>query len=73
MIGEDAGIAGHHHVVRKILPPENFGGIEKGEIKTAQFATSLSGAINTARLQVVVLVEHVSSLGREVLQTTLAE
>jgi hypothetical protein len=76
MIAEDLGRAGHHHVVRKILLPENFSGIAAGERKSAHFTTSLPSAVNTGRIQVVVMVEQTTGsggLGREILQTTLAE
>jgi hypothetical protein len=73
IVWEDLGTAGHHHVARKIFPPENFNSIEAGARKTAQFAASLSGVTTPERLQVAVLIEQASSLGREVLQATLAE
>lgn len=73
MIAEDLGAAGHHHVVRKILLPENFSGIAAGERKSVHFTASLPNAVNTGRIQVVVLVEHTTGIDREVLQTTLAE
>jgi hypothetical protein len=73
MIAEDLGAAGHHHVVRKILLPENFSGIAAGERKSAHFSTSLPSAVNTGRIQVLVMVEQTTGLGREILQTTLAE
>ncbi len=73
LIAEDLGTAGHHHVVRKILLPENFSGIAAGERKSAHFTASLPSAVNTGRIQVVAMVEQTTALGRELLQTTLAE
>jgi hypothetical protein len=73
MIAEDLGTAGHHHVVRKILLPENFSSIAAGEKKSVHFTTSLPSAVNTGRIQVVALVEQTTALGRELLQTMLAE
>lgn len=73
MIIEDLGSAGHHHVVRKVLLPESFSGIAAGERKSAQLTASLPPAVHTGRIQVVVMAEHATSLGREILQTTLAE
>ena len=73
MIAEDLGAAGHHHVVRKILLPENFSGITASERKPVHFTTSLPSAVNTGRIQVIVMAEHTTDLGREILQTTLAE
>jgi hypothetical protein len=73
MIAEDLGAAGHHHVVRKVLLPENFSGIAAGERKSVHFTASLPSAVNTGRIQAVVMVEQTTALGRELLQTTLAE
>ncbi len=73
MIAEDLGAAERHHVARKILLPESFSGIAAGETKSAHFATSLPSAVNTGRIQVVVMAERTTALGRELLQTTLAE
>jgi hypothetical protein len=70
---EDLGTAGHHHVVRKILSPENFSGIAAGEKKSARFEGSLTGVSNAGQVQVVVIVEQVTARGREVLQAVLAE
>ncbi|MGH7597670.1 MAG: hypothetical protein ACREOI_15065 [bacterium] len=73
IIAEDLGVAEHHHVVRKILLPENFSGIAAGERKSVDFTTSLPGAVNIRRIQVVVMIEQTTDIGREILQTTLAE
>jgi hypothetical protein len=73
IIWEDLGAAGHHHVVRKILPPVNFSGIAAREIKTARFDASFSSATNTERLQVAAIVEKSTSNGKEILQAVLAE
>ncbi|MCI0695690.1 hypothetical protein L0337_27270 [candidate division KSB1 bacterium] len=73
MIAEDLGAAGHHHVARKILLPESFSGIAAGERKSVHFTTSLPSAVNTGRIQAVVMVEQTTDIAREILQTTLAE
>ncbi|MDZ7290524.1 MAG: hypothetical protein ONB44_02935 [candidate division KSB1 bacterium] len=73
IVWEDLKMAGHHHVVRKILPPENFSGIQAGEKKSVHMMTSLSGTVNTGQIQVAVIIEQATGLGREVLQATLAE
>jgi hypothetical protein len=73
IVWEDLGAAGHHHVVRKILSPENFSGIAAGEKKSARFDSNLTGVSNAGRVQVVVIVEQVTGRGREVLQAALAE
>jgi hypothetical protein len=73
IVWEDLGAAGHHRVARNIFPPENFSGIAAGEKKSAHFAGSLTNVANTQRVQVAVIIEHTTSLGREVLQVVLAE
>jgi hypothetical protein len=73
MIAEDLEAAGHHHVVRKILLPESFSGIAAGERKSVHFTTSLPSAVNTGRIQVVVMVEQTTDIDHEILQTILAE
>jgi hypothetical protein len=73
MVWEDLGTAEHHHVARKVFPPESFNGIEAGERKTAQFTASLPGTMNMERLQVAAIIEQTANPGREVLQVSLAE
>jgi hypothetical protein len=73
IIVEDLGAAGHHHVVRKIFLPESFSSIAAGERKSMHFTASLPSAVNTGRIQAVVIAEQTTSIDREILQTTLAE
>ena len=74
LVWEDLGVAGHHHLVRKIFSPEVFSGIAAGETKTVRFAAVLPPRVrDTARLQAAVVIEHDADFGTEVLQAALAE
>lgn len=73
IVWENLATAGHHHVVRKLFASENFSRIAAGEKKTVHFVGDLAGISNVQHVQVVVILEQTTSLGREVLQATLAE
>ena len=73
ILWEDLGSTGRHHLVRKVLPPQNFTGIAAGERKSAHFSASFSNSIHAARLQAAVVVESINGGEREVLQAALAE
>lgn len=73
MVWEDLAMAGRHHVVRKLFAPENFSRIAAGEKKTVRFTGDWAGVSNIQHVQVAVILEQTTSLGREVLQATLAE
>ena len=73
IVWEDLGAAQRHRIVRKIISPETFSGIEAGEKKTVSFSAQLPAAVNADRLAAAVFIEQNTGAGREILQAALAE
>jgi hypothetical protein len=73
IVWEDLGAARRHRVVRKIISPETFSGINAGEKKTVELSAQLPPAVNPQRAAAAVFIEQNTGAGREILQVALAE
>lgn len=67
---EDIGTAGHHFVVRAVLPAESVRRLDAGEIAEIDFTAAVDTEVNPQSWQAVVFIQQSSS--KEIMQSTLA-